>query len=140
MMRRPTLRLPEPGTESGSHPGRFSRTLIVWALGLCLSLSIGVVHVPAAGAQDMSDGGSTEASTGGMPTGEEILTEAAKAYDALLIRPLATARVILGTALMIPASIFSAPSGMEGLQASYDTLIDAPVEYAFRRELGDFSY
>ena len=114
------------------------------ALGVCMSMSIGILSAPVAFAQDAPEAAApasaTTTGTGGMPSQEEMLTGLAKAHDALIIRPLATVRVIIGAVFMIPASVFSAPSGMEGLQASYDTLIDAPVEYAFRRPLGDFDY
>jgi hypothetical protein len=60
----------------------------------------------------------------------------AKGLDAVVIRPLAVARVALGAVLMIPASLFSAPSGREGFDSSYEVLLEVPMEYAFDRPLG----
>lgn len=62
----------------------------------------------------------------------------AKAADALLVRPFAALRVVLGAVLMVPASIFSAPGGRENFDTAYEVLLELPIEYAFRRELGDF--
>ncbi len=67
--------------------------------------------------------------------GEDIL---AKGVDALIVRPLASARVIIGAIMFLPAALLSSPSGKEGFDAAYDTLIQEPSEYAFQRELGDF--
>lgn len=62
----------------------------------------------------------------------------AKAVDAVLIRPLAAVRVVVGAVFLVPAAFFASPGGMEGWQGAYDVLFDAPVEYAFKRDLGDF--
>ena len=67
--------------------------------------------------------------------GEDAL---AKGVDALIVRPLASARVVIGAIMFLPAALLSSPSGKEGFDIAYDTLIAEPVEYAFRRELGDF--
>ncbi len=61
----------------------------------------------------------------------------AKGLDAVLIRPLAAARVVVGAAFLIPASLFASPGGLDSIRAAYEVLVDEPVEYAFRRELGD---
>ena len=62
----------------------------------------------------------------------------AKGVDALIVRPLASMRVIIGGALYIPAIILASPSGKEGRDGAYDTLLAEPMEYAFDRKLGDF--
>jgi hypothetical protein len=62
----------------------------------------------------------------------------AKGVDALIVRPLASMRVIIGGALYIPAIILASPSGKEGRDGAYDTFLAEPVEYAFDRKLGDF--
>jgi hypothetical protein len=62
----------------------------------------------------------------------------AKGLDAVLIRPLATARVIVGAAFLVPASLFAAPGGLDSIKSAYEVLVDEPVEFAFKRELGDF--
>jgi hypothetical protein len=66
---------------------------------------------------------------------EDVL---AKSVDAVLIRPIAAARVIVGAAFFIPASLFSAAGGADSVRAAYEILLDEPIEYAFKRELGDF--
>lgn len=62
----------------------------------------------------------------------------AKTVDALVIRPMATVRAAIGAAMMVPAALFSLPSGREGVEGAYEILIEAPVEFAFRRPLGEF--
>ena len=62
----------------------------------------------------------------------------AKVVDAVLVRPLAAVRVAVGVALFLPASLLASPGGREGISISFGVLIDAPIEYAFERELGDF--
>lgn len=62
----------------------------------------------------------------------------AKGIDIALVRPLSAARVVVGAILFLPASLMSAPSGQEGFSGAYDIFLAEPVEYAFRRELGEF--
>jgi hypothetical protein len=62
----------------------------------------------------------------------------AKTLDAVIVRPLATVRVIVGAVFLIPASLLASPSGKEGISAAYDVLVVAPKEYAFDRKLGEF--
>ncbi len=62
----------------------------------------------------------------------------AKGLDAVLVRPLAAARVVVGAAFLVPASLFASPGGMDSVRAAYEVLVDEPVEFAFKRELGDF--
>ena len=69
---------------------------------------------------------------------EKAAEVSAKALDAIVVRPLATVRVIVGAALMVPSSILVAPSGREGYETAYDVLIVGPMDYAFERELGSF--
>jgi hypothetical protein len=60
-----------------------------------------------------------------------------KTVDVVFVRPLAAARVFVGALMFVPAALFSLPMGQEGFDAAYDTLIDEPMEYAFRRKLGE---
>ncbi|MBW2424099.1 MAG: hypothetical protein JRG86_07615 [Deltaproteobacteria bacterium] len=62
----------------------------------------------------------------------------AKSVDALIIRPLATIRVAVGAALMLPACLLASPSGREGIDGAYEVLLEEPLEYAFTREMGEF--
>ena len=57
--------------------------------------------------------------------------------DLVLVRPLATGRVLIGGLLFIPAVVISAPSGREGFDGAYDTLIAEPTEFAFQRKIGE---
>ena len=67
----------------------------------------------------------------------QVVEMTAKAVDVVLVRPLAAARVVVGALMFIPAALFSLPMGQEGFGEAYDTLIDEPVEYAFRRKIGE---
>lgn len=57
--------------------------------------------------------------------------------DAVIMRPLGLAATVLGTALTVVTLPFTIPSGSVGETAH--ELIVRPVEYTFKRPLGDFS-
>ena len=62
-------------------------------------------------------------------------------FDALIIRPLASIRVGVGAAFLLPATLFSAPGGgRDAVEEAYQFFVGDPAEYAFGRELGDFDY
>ena len=61
----------------------------------------------------------------------------AKSVDAVIVRPLATIRVMIGGCMFLPAALLSSPMGREGFDGAYDLLIAEPVEYAFKRPLGE---
>ena len=46
--------------------------------------------------------------------------------------------MVVGALMIAPAMLLAAPSGKEGINGAYDTLLAEPIEYAFKRELGDF--
>lgn len=60
--------------------------------------------------------------------------------DALLVRPLAAARVVVGAAFLVPAAILSSPGGRDAIEGAYEIFLREPAEYAFGRKLGDFDY
>ena len=66
---------------------------------------------------------------------EQVL---ASGFDAVLVRPIAAARVVVGAMFFLPATFISAPSGREGFDGAYDVFLAEPIEFAFRRELGEF--
>lgn len=67
--------------------------------------------------------------------------------DAAIVRPLAAARVAVGAALLVPASILASPACIVNLfsgdecgpvfQAPYDILVAEPADYAFHRPMGE---
>ena len=61
-----------------------------------------------------------------------------KTLDLLVVRPLATVRVVIGGLFFIPAAILSLPMGREGFSGAQELFIEFPTEYAFKRKLGDF--
>jgi hypothetical protein len=63
---------------------------------------------------------------------------AASTLDLTIVRPLATAKVLVGAALFLPAALLSAPMGREGFDDAYEALIAVPAEFAFSREVGQF--
>ena len=60
-----------------------------------------------------------------------------KTLDVLIVRPLATARVLVGSILFVPTAIASLPMGEEGVSGAHEVFIEIPMEYAFKREMGD---
>lgn len=63
---------------------------------------------------------------------------ASTTVDAVIVRPFAALRVVIGGMFFLPASLLASPSGREGITGAYDIFLAEPVEYAFVRELGDF--
>jgi len=57
--------------------------------------------------------------------------------DVLLVRPLGTAATVGGFGLFAVASPFAAMA--DATEEVFDTLVKAPADYTFDRELGDFS-
>lgn len=70
--------------------------------------------------------------------GSSAQRAAATGIDVLMVRPLAAARVIVGSLIFIPTAAMASPMGREGISAAYEVLIELPVEYAFEREIGEF--
>ncbi len=57
--------------------------------------------------------------------------------DVLVLRPLGTVGLAAGAVLFVPAVIFSAPGGSEGVKDSLDIFIQTPWRDLFERPLGD---
>jgi len=57
--------------------------------------------------------------------------------DVLLVRPIGTAVTIANFGIFAVASPFAAMA--DATEEVYDTLVEAPANYTFNRELGDFS-
>jgi len=89
--------------------------------GLVAVTTAGFVAMPAAADWETSRGADVTASI----------------VDLTIVRPLATIKVIVGALLFPPAALFSAPMGKEGIQGAYETLIEVPAEYAFKRDIGE---
>lgn len=62
----------------------------------------------------------------------------AKAFDALVLRPLGFAALPIGVAFFIPAAITTAPNGRESVQTALEFFVTNPANYVFRRPLGEF--
>jgi hypothetical protein len=77
-------------------------------------------------------------------TGQRVV---ATGMDAAIVRPLAAARVAVGAALLVPASILASPACIVNLfsgdecgpvfQAPFDILVAEPADYAFHRPMGE---
>lgn len=67
--------------------------------------------------------------------------------DVMIVRPLAAVRAGIGAALLVPASILASPACAVNLvngadcrpvfEAPYEVLVAEPVDYAFKREIGE---
>ncbi|MBY0400466.1 hypothetical protein K2X89_09245 [Myxococcota bacterium] len=67
--------------------------------------------------------------------------------DLTIVRPLAAVRAVIGSAIFVPAAVMASPAcavnlinGAEcgpAFEAPYDVLVSEPVDYAFRRKMGD---
>jgi hypothetical protein len=63
---------------------------------------------------------------------------AAIAFDAAIVRPLGVSVVVVGAAFFVPAAILAAPGGMTPIREAWQQFVLAPVNFVFRRPLGDF--
>ncbi|MFK7898784.1 MAG: hypothetical protein AB8G23_23325 [Myxococcota bacterium] len=70
--------------------------------------------------------------------GSEAERITATGLDAAFVRPLAAIRVVMGAMFFLPASVLASPSGREGITGAYDIFLAEPMEYVFKRELGEF--
>lgn len=116
-----------------TRPTRLSTLPTCWMISLAAiaALSIGT-HARPSQAADEDSVGQRIVSTG---------------IDMTLVRPLAALRAGIGAVLFVPAAILASPAcavnaiNGEGcgpvFEAPYEVLVGEPVEYAFRRELGD---
>ena len=60
------------------------------------------------------------------------------AFDLIVIRPLAAVTWGAGAALLVPASIMTAPNGWDSVKEAYDRLVREPGDYFYSRPLGEF--
>ncbi len=63
---------------------------------------------------------------------------AAQAFDAVVLRPIGLAAVIIGSALFVPAAIVTAPGGRDAVQEAWEVFVQAPGKFVFSRGLGEF--
>lgn len=111
-----------------------------WRAGLALAAAL----LTVVGAQPSS------AQTESAPSGSEgspLQVAASTTVDALLVRPLAATRALLGAALMVPTALLVSPTCIGNAvrgescapvyEAPYDVLVAEPATFAFQRELGD---
>jgi hypothetical protein len=79
------------------------------------------------------------ADTGAASGSDDVTAESVWAGigDVLLVRPLGTAATIGGFGIFAVASPFAAMA--DATDEVFDTLVKAPADYTFNRDLGDFS-
>jgi hypothetical protein len=82
--------------------------------------------------------GSAAAQSADDEAGKDASEYAAMAFDAVVIRPLALSIVAVGAAFFVPAAIVSAPGGLTPIREAWEHFVLAPVNFVFRRPLGDF--
>jgi len=58
--------------------------------------------------------------------------------DVLVFRPAGLLSTIVGTALFVPAVIFTWPNGRAGIDQAWEHFVTVPYESTFRRDLGDW--
>ena len=57
------------------------------------------------------------------------------AFDLVLLRPLSTAALVVGSTFFVVSVPFVAP--FEGVRPAFSTFVYAPYEYVIKRDLGD---
>lgn len=58
-------------------------------------------------------------------------------FDAVIVRPLRTVAVVIGTAIFVPAAIVTSPSGTDAIGQAWNKFVGYPSELAFQRPLGE---
>jgi hypothetical protein len=59
-----------------------------------------------------------------------------KIFDATIMRPSSALSIVVGAVFLVPASIMALPTGRSGVREAYDVFLGYPVDYTFRRPLG----
>jgi len=110
---------------------RSSRRL-QWALALLVAALAAPVARPSPAAASLEE------------TGKAAQRAADSAFDLVLLRPLSTAALVVGSTFFVVSAPFVAPMGfvrhgasLEGLRPAFSTFVYAPYEYAIKRDLGD---
>jgi hypothetical protein len=98
-----------------------------------VAVAIAILLLPATGYAE-AEGGST--SSGGFA--DSAANVAAIGFDAVILRPIGFAVVLVGGVLFVPAALITAPNGWDSIVEAKEIFIDAPVERTFQRPLGDF--
>ncbi len=62
----------------------------------------------------------------------------AQGIDAVIVRPISLVRAAIGMVFVLPAALFAAPGGQESIDEALEVFIVDPVNYVFRRKLGEF--
>ena len=73
----------------------------------------------------------------GSSSQEQIDTAFDMGFDLLVLRPLSAFGLAAGTVLFVPAVIFTAPGGSEGVKDSLDVFVETPWRDLADRPLGD---
>lgn len=101
------------------------------AIALFAALCLLLLSVPAL-AQDNGDTESPASS------GQSSVDNAFDiGFDILVLRPLGVVGLAAGAVLFVPAIIFSAPGGSEGVKDSLDIFIETPWRDLVERPIGD---
>ena len=61
-----------------------------------------------------------------------------KALDATIFRPFGAVSTLIGSILYVPAVLMALPSGKDGRDEAWDTLVQGQWDSTFTRGLGDF--
>ncbi|MEE3328906.1 MAG: hypothetical protein VX252_16320 [Myxococcota bacterium] len=101
------------------------------AIALIAALCLLLLSLPAL-ADETSD---AEASGSGTQDGIDKAFNIG--FDVLVLRPLGAVALVGGAALFVPAVIFTAPGGSEGVKDSLDIFVQTPWRDLAERPLGD---
>ena len=63
---------------------------------------------------------------------------ATQGVDVVIVRPISLVRAAMGMVLVIPAALLAAPGGQESIDEVLQVFIVEPVNYVFRRRIGEF--
>ncbi len=61
-----------------------------------------------------------------------------KLFDCMVLRPFGFATALVGGAFFLPAALLASPNGADGIKGASEVFVASPVEYTFKRPLGEF--
>ena len=68
----------------------------------------------------------------------DVAFYAAATFDVVILRPLGVVSTLIGAALFIPATVVTAPNGIDSIQEAWRLFVVAPAERVYTRPIGDF--
>jgi hypothetical protein len=74
----------------------------------------------------------------GIFTGKDVMGPVGKGFDAVILRPLGVAALLVGVGLFVPAGLLSLADYPDTTKEAWELFVTVPAESLYRRPLGEF--